>query len=152
MSDAPPCGGRVGGGSRGVPLTTRTSADAAMAKEAAKVRKALGEVHEPAVEGWLSSGAQEVEGLLADPGEEVVALALADLVQDANGEIVLFNDSHLRRLALLTEAGELARGTAPHHVTAAGEDVTGFRYVTFDNGVTLYYQPDLELIVRHEAS
>lgn len=82
--------------------------------------------------------------------EELFTLSLSDLIQDANGEIVLFNDSHLRRLALLTEAHELARGEAPHHITATGEDVTGFRYVTFDNGVTLYYQPDLELLVVHE--
>ncbi|MCX8102115.1 MAG: hypothetical protein N3D77_12855 [Geminicoccaceae bacterium] len=123
-----------------------------MAKEAAKIRRTAGESPETGSERWAPPGAQEVEGLLADPGEEIVALALADLVQDANGEIVLFNDSHLRRLALLTDAQERARGTAPPHVTAAGEDVTGFRYVAFDNGVTLYYQPDLELIVRHEPA
>lgn len=107
---------------------------------------------EPAATEWPVVEGAALDGLLADPGEEVVTLQLSDLVQDANGEIVLFNDSNLRRLALVTEAHELARGRAPHHVTAAGEDVTGFAYVTFDNGVTLYYQPPLELEVHSERS
>jgi hypothetical protein len=105
---------------------------------------------EPAATEWPFVEGTVLEGLLGDPGEEVVTLRLSDLVQDANGEIVLFNDSNLRRLALLTEASEVARGEAPHHVTAAGEDVTGFAYVTFDNGITLYYQPPLELVVHSE--
>ena len=33
-------------------------------------------------------------------------------------------------------------------VTASGDDVTGFRYVSFANGMTLYYQDGLDLIVR----
>lgn len=101
---------------------------------------------------WPFAEGAALDGLLADTGEDIVTLALADLVQDSNGEIVLFNDSNLRRLALVTSASELARGQAPHHVTAAGEDVTGFAYVTFDNGVTLYYEPQLELVVHPERS
>lgn len=101
---------------------------------------------------WPFAEAADLGGLLADPGEERVTLALGELVQDSNGEIVLFNDSNLRRLALVTEATEVARGRAPHHVTAAGEDVTGFAYVTFDNGITLYYQPQLELEIHSERS
>lgn len=97
---------------------------------------------------WPFSDRDALQGLLADAEGETVTLALSDLVQDGNGEIVLFNDSNLRRLALVANAAELARGQAPHHVTAAGEDVTGFAYVTFENGITLYYEPQLELIVR----
>lgn len=107
-----------------------------------------GRAPETAPADWPLAEAAALEGLLADPEEETVTLALSDLVQDSNGEIVLFNDSNLRRLALVTSTAELARGQAPHHVTAAGEDVTGFAYVTFENGVTLYYEPQLELIVR----
>jgi hypothetical protein len=37
-------------------------------------------------------------------------------------------------------------------VTAAGEDVSGFRYMAFDNGLKLYFRPELELIlVRKEG-
>lgn len=84
------------------------------------------------------------------PEEEPLTLALTDLIQDANGEIVLFNDSHLRSLALATDAQPVSEGEARQHVTATGEDVSGFRYVTFDNGLTLYYQPQLELHLRPE--
>jgi|DewCreStandDraft_4_1066084.scaffolds.fasta_scaffold00053_61 hypothetical protein len=112
--------------------------------------EAVGGAAETTPVEWPFAEGAALDGLLADPGEDVVTLALADLVQDSNGEIVLFNDSNLRRLALVTSATELARGKAPHHVTAAGEDVTGFAYVTFDNGVTLYYEPQLELLVHPE--
>jgi hypothetical protein len=33
-------------------------------------------------------------------------------------------------------------------VTAGGEDVSGFNYVTFGNGVTVYFQEGLNLIVQ----
>ena len=69
------------------------------------------------------------------------------LVGDANGEVVVFNDSGYRALAIRTEAAVAAEGRAQKHVTAAGEDVSGFNYITFDNGVTLYYPAGLDLIL-----
>jgi hypothetical protein len=78
------------------------------------------------------------------------ALALSDLLQDANGEVVLFNDSSVPVLTLHAGAGVVEEGQSGPHVTAAGEDVSGFRYVSFDNGLTLYYQGGLDLIVRSE--
>jgi hypothetical protein len=74
-------------------------------------------------------------------------LVLADVMCDANGEAVVFNDSGLRTLAIRTEAAVAAEGRAQKHVTAGGEDVSGFSYVTFDNGVTLYYPEGLDLIL-----
>ena len=74
-------------------------------------------------------------------------LVLADVVCDANGEAVVFNDSGLRTLAIRTEAAVAAEGRAQQHVTAGGEDVSGFSYVRFDNGVTLYYPEGLDLIL-----
>jgi hypothetical protein len=125
-----------------------------MVSDAAKVSRSGAESApaEAVPAEWPFVEGATLEGSIADPAEETVTLRLAELVQDSNGEIVLFNDSKLRRLALVTEASELARGEAPHHVTAAGEDVTGFAYVTFDNGVTLYYEPPLELVVHSERS
>lgn len=76
-----------------------------------------------------------------------VELALADLISDANGEIVLYNDSGFRTLAIATDAATVANGQAARHVTAGGEDVSGFNYVTFDNGLTLYFPDGLDLIV-----
>jgi hypothetical protein len=77
-------------------------------------------------------------------------LALADLMRDQNGEVVLFNDSGLRALALSTDVPVVAEGEAGRHQTAAGEDVSGFRYVTFEGGLKLFYQPGLELILVRE--
>ena len=96
--------------------------------------------------------------MLADPdpiravteADDLLTLRLGDLMQDDNGEVVLFNDSGMRAMAVATDAHVVAEGASAHHVTAAGEDVSGFRYVTFDNGLTLYYQDGLEVIVRSE--
>jgi hypothetical protein len=76
-----------------------------------------------------------------------VQLALADLLSDANGEVVIFNDSGFRTLALHTDAAVVDGGRARRHVTAGGDDVSGFNYVTFDSGVTVYFPEELNLIV-----
>ena len=78
-------------------------------------------------------------------------LALAEVIGDANGEVVVFNDSNLPSLTLRTDAAVVAEGQAAPHVTAAGADVAGCRFVTFDNGLTLYFQKGLELVVRPAA-
>lgn len=74
-------------------------------------------------------------------------LTLSDLVADANGEIVIFNDSGFRTVSIRTGAAIVAEGEVARHVTASGEDVSGFKYVTFDNGVTLYFPEGLDLIL-----
>jgi hypothetical protein len=85
-------------------------------------------------------------------GAAEVQLALADLVSDANGEVVVFNDSGFRTMAIRTEAAVTADGRVQRHVTASGEDVSGFHYVTFDNGVTLYYPDGLDLILEADET
>lgn len=89
--------------------------------------------------------------LTAKPSELDVSLSLRDMMRDANGEVVLFNDSNLRSLTLLTNAQRTGQGQAKSHVTASGADVTGYRYISFDDGTTLYFHPDLEIVVRNEA-
>ena len=84
-------------------------------------------------------------------GEEPpLMLALDDLMRDQNGEVVLFNDSGLRSLALSTDLAVIEDGQAGKHVTAAGEDVSGFRYLLFANGLRLYYQQGLDVLVLDE--
>jgi hypothetical protein len=82
----------------------------------------------------------------AAPAAEV-ELALADLVSDANGEIVFCNDSGFRSLAIRTDSEIVADGRVDAHLTAAGDDVSGFNYVRFENGLTLFYEEGLQLIV-----
>jgi hypothetical protein len=93
-------------------------------------------------------------GLSAEQAAEepTIVLSLADLVRDENGEVVLFNDSGLRALAVSTDATVVAEGEAGRYVTAAGEDVAGFRYLAFDNGLKLFYQPGLDLIIVQETA
>ncbi len=86
-----------------------------------------------------------------DPSGAEIELALADLVADANGEIVFFNDSGFRSLAVRTDRRVVADGQAGAHVTAAGDDVSGFQFVRFDNGLTLYLEAGLHLILPDAA-
>ena len=87
---------------------------------------------------------------VAAPAAEV-ELALADLVADANGAVVFCNDSGFRNLAIRTDSKVVANGQAEAHVTAAGEDVSGFQYLTFDNGLTLFYEEGLHVFVASGA-
>jgi hypothetical protein len=76
-----------------------------------------------------------------------VELALDDLISDDNGEIVFFNDSGFRTLSITTSSSVVSNGQTGRHATAAGEDVSGFNYVTFDNGTTLYFEEGLDLLL-----
>ncbi len=76
-----------------------------------------------------------------------IELALDDLLSDDNGEIVFFNDSGFRTLSITTRSLVISDGRAKDHLTAAGEDVSGFNYVTFDNGLTLYFEEGLNLLL-----
>ena len=84
------------------------------------------------------------------PPEEAgaeIQLALDDLVPDANGEIVFFNDSGFRSLGIRTDRAVIAEGQAGTHVTATGDNVSGFSFVRFDNGLTLYFEAGLHLVL-----
>ena len=84
---------------------------------------------------------------LASKALAEVELALEDLISDDNGEIVFFNDSGFRTLSITTESPVISNGQAGQHATAGGEDVSGFNYVTFANGMTLYFEEGLDLLV-----
>ncbi len=94
-----------------------------------------------------SEPSEAAGGLPPEEAAAEIELALADLVADANGEIVFFNDSGLRSLAIRTDRAVVADGQAGAHVTAAGDNVFGFQFVRFDNGLTLYFEAGLHLIL-----
>jgi len=77
--------------------------------------------------------------------DEPLTLPLDALLPDANGEILIVNDAGLSGLTLVTGAVVVESGTAADHMTAHGEDVTGFRFLRFAGGPTLYYPADLDL-------
>lgn len=99
--------------------------------------------------GSAASGA--AEGGAADRGAaeaaDVVTLELTDLLTDSNGEIVLFNDSHLPALALRVDAPPIDAGELGSHITAAGDDVSGYRYLAFTDGTKLIFQDTVDLVL-----
>lgn len=98
------------------------------------------------VETGAAEAAAEVGGAIAGSAE--IELRLADLVGDEGGETVLFNDSRARSLSILTDDGIVGSGRTDRHVTASGADVSGFRFVRFENGLTIYFEDGVGLIVR----
>jgi hypothetical protein len=81
------------------------------------------------------------------PGFAELILSLEDIVSDGNGDVVLLDDAGLTRLAIATDAPVVTEGISLSHTVATGEDVSGFAYVTFATGLTLYYPEGLELAV-----
>lgn len=77
---------------------------------------------------------------------ETVVLDLKDLLPDAGGEIVI-HGSGLGMIGVSTQLAVTATGTAEAHVTAAGEDVSGFRYYQLDGGITLYCPAETSLVL-----
>ena len=72
-------------------------------------------------------------------------LWLSDLIPDSGREVVLRPGGLDRRFRVLVPFLPLESGRALPHITAAGENVTGLHFVRFENGLTLYYPPDVEL-------
>jgi hypothetical protein len=89
---------------------------------------------------------------LAEPAPSPAVIHLADLVPDANRDIVLFNDSALRSLVLKTDVRVVERGRSGAHVTLGGDDVSGYTFLRFDNGLRLHVPAELDLVVEHEDS
>jgi hypothetical protein len=72
-------------------------------------------------------------------------LAVADLIGGTADEVVLFNDSAVREVVLESEEEPVDRGDVVSHITADGVDVSGFRYLKFPQGLTLYYDSDTRI-------
>ncbi len=121
-----------------------------------------------AVREWQARGAERVEQEAASARAVVAALLegldpllvemrdsgavvieLEDVVPDEAGEAVLLHGGDARRLVVLASRAVEESGRAVPHITAAGENVSGMRYVRFAGGPVLYYPAPLELeIVR----
>ncbi len=109
------------------------------------------------VEATASEASQSVavrgaDILILDPGttlnqatEETVLLELEDLLPDASGEVVLFAGEELP-VNIVTDEPLTDAGIAAAHVTAAGVDVTGLHFYSFESGITLYSPTDLLIV------
>jgi hypothetical protein len=102
-------------------------------------------VEPPIVDALAASADLPETSLLADAGP--VALSLADLVPDAEGEVVFFDESGLTEMAVIPDGQLLDQGIADSHVTVGGIDVAGMAFYSFDSGVTLYLPADIHVSV-----
>ena len=123
---------------------SRTRRPRVLSPSAARKRSVLMKATASGQRGSRDEAEPEAD-LADDPG--MPALDLADLIPDQGGEVVLFNDSNLRSFTLGTSAALIEEGEVDAHRTAEGDDVSGFRFYRFDNGLRLYFAPDLELIL-----
>jgi hypothetical protein len=79
--------------------------------------------------------------------EAAVLLELEDLLPDASGEVVLFAGEELP-VNIVTGEPLTGAGIAEAHVTAAGVDVTGLHFYSFESGLTLYSPTDLLIVTE----
>ena len=115
--------------------------------------------HDDDGQAQLSAGHEAAGGLGAEvlildsPSDaaplvgETVLLDLADLLPDDSGEVVLFADDALP-VNILTDEPVTSEGIAEAHVTAAGVDVTGLHFYSFESGITLYSPSDLLIVAE----
>lgn len=86
-----------------------------------------------------------------DADSDTVVLDLEDLLPDSGGEIVI-HGAGLGLIGVSTAQAVMATGTADSHVTAAGEDVSGFRYYQLDGGITLYCPAETSLVLGRDIT
>ncbi len=99
---------------------------------------------DPAVLERLAADSSIAEALF-EPGSEALVLNLEDLLPDREGEVVLYAEVDVP-LSLVAEQTLTGSGIVEHHVTAAGVDVDGLYYYSFDNGITLYSDSDIVIV------
>ena len=102
---------------------------------------------------WLNVETERLPLLIVEPGAQPpsdqdpdsVVLELGDLLPDSSGEVVLFMGEDVS-VNLLTRETITGFGIADPHVTAAGVDVTGLHFYSFESGLTIYSASDILII------
>ena len=84
-------------------------------------------------------------------GQEQLSLSLADLLPDADGNVVLFNDAGVTEMTIVTEKTIVNSGVADDQASVEGGDVAGMVYYSFDAGPTLYCPVDVHISVIPET-
>ena len=82
---------------------------------------------------------------------QTVLIELEDLLPDASGEVVLFADDDLP-VNIVTDLPVTDAGIAETHVTAAGVDVTGLHFYSFESGLTVYSPTDVMIVADSGVS
>jgi len=100
----------------------------------------------------LTGDAEEQLAVQDQPLDLTIKLPLADLLPDANGEIVVLNEGDDPQVSIETELRILDSGVSPAHVTAGGIEVGGMQFWVFEDGTRLYYSPGLSISLDHDAT
>ena len=89
--------------------------------------------------------------LSSGEGADQLALSLEDLLPDANGNVVLFNDAGITEMSIVSERPVVDSGIAGEEAATDIGDVTGMAYYSFDSGPTLYYPLDVHVSIISET-
>lgn len=92
-------------------------------------------------------GENEPLNLFAPGAADQLALSLEDLLPDANGNVVLFNDAGVTEMSIVTARAVVETGIAGEDAAPGAADVAGMAYYSFDSGPTLYCPMDVHVSI-----
>ena len=98
-----------------------------------------------------AQGVNTEAAVAADGAADFLVLRMQDLLPDAGGEIVLFQDLG-ESLKLVTQDHLAGQGESIDHVTASGLDVAGYSFCAFDSGITIFYPSTMKLELVPESA
>jgi hypothetical protein len=90
---------------------------------------------------------KDVLKLALAPGDDALALSVEDLLPDANGNVVLFNDAGVTEMSIVSERPVIDSGIVAEETAALYGDVEGMAYYHFDSGPTLYCPLDIHVSI-----
>ena len=97
-----------------------------------------------------SAPAEDGNRAAPDAAAEALVLPLAALMPDADGNIALIEGMGGVPIAIATDKEVAETGRAGTDARAGGLDVSGYRFVRFRSGVTLYFPDGTDLAVVPE--
>lgn len=97
-----------------------------------------------------SAPAEEGNRAAPDAASETLVLPLAALMPDAEGNIALIEGLGGAPIAIATDKEVAETGRAGADARAGGLNVSGYRFVRFRSGVTLYFPDGTDLAVVPE--
>jgi hypothetical protein len=78
----------------------------------------------------------------ADAAAPEITLSVADLLPAEDGSVIFDTDLDV---GLTDHPAVVSRGTAASESVAGGQDVSGFQYLAFETGMTVYVPPNTAL-------
>lgn len=94
-----------------------------------------------------SPAGKESLSLSPPPGDDALALSIDDLLPDANGNVVLFNDAGVTEMSILSGRPVIDSGVVGDGASPEGGDMAGMAYYSFDSGPTLYLPIDIHVSI-----